>query len=135
MSRDKIAILENYIKAGISPILIENTAINNYSKATVIDSKCKKEDLIGHYEGINYVPPKWYNELLEKNKGKYSLLIVKNIDEIDKEEQGKFYELFNYKKISTFNLPKNCIIMATCSNSSKDNISERLYPLMVHLDI
>lgn len=133
MNNKKLEMLENYIKSGISPILLEEVSIKNFNNAVVLESNCDNSLLNGHYEDINFMPPEWYNRILEKSKNTYSLLVINEINKISKEEQLKFLELFKYKKISTFDLPKNCVIVVTCSNLEEKPITEEIYSLLVHI--
>ena len=58
---------------------------------------------------------------------------IDNINNVGLEEQKKFIELLKYKKISTFELPNDCLIIVTCSNLKKNKISEEVYSLLVHI--
>ena len=132
-NQEKIIMLEKYIKAGSSPILLENFNTENLKNAVILNSDCDNSLLNGHYEDINFVAPEWYNQILEKSKNTYSLLVIKDLNKIDKEEQLKFLELFKYKKVSTFELPKNCVIVVTCTNLEENSISEEIYSLLAHI--
>lgn len=129
---ERLDMLEKYVKAGISPILIEGTPITT-KKAVYLNANCDKSLLNGHYDASNFVAPNWYNELLEKSKESHCVLVINGLNEIPKEEQIKFIELFKYKKISTFELPKNCVIITTCSSLVEKTISEEVYSLLVHI--
>ena len=77
------------------------------------------------------MPPKWYNELVTNNNSK--VLVIDLIDSINKEEQLKFIELLEYRKISTFELPKDCVIIVTAKEVNKDKISEEIYSLVAQI--
>jgi len=130
---NKIDMFEKYVKSGISPILFEKIDLRAFNNAVVIEANCDNSLLNGHYENIDFVPPEWYEKIVEKSKNTFSLLIINELDKINKEEQLKFLELFKYKKISTFDLPKNCVIVATCSNLEEDQINEEIYSLLAHI--
>lgn len=133
MRNNKLDMLDSYVKAGISPILLEEIPTTAFKNAVVIEANCTNDLLNGHYEDINFVPPEWYNKLLEKSKNTYALLVINELNKIASEDQLKFIELFKYKKISTFELPKNCIIVVTASNLYKNPINEEVYSLLVHI--
>lgn len=130
---NKIDMFEKYVKSGISPILFEKIDIRAFNNAVVLNADCDNSLLNGHYEDINFVPPEWYKKIVEKSNNTYSLLIINELDKIEKDEQLKFLELFKYKKISTFDLPKNCVIVATCSNLEECQINEEIYSLLAHI--
>ena len=58
---------------------------------------------------------------------------IDNIDSISKEEQLKFSELLEHRKISTFNLPDNCVIIVTAKNINKDTINEEIFSLLARI--
>ena len=124
-------LLMSYIKANVAPILIDFFSAKDIPGAVVITSNIDTKELNGHYDGTNYMPPKWYNELVTNNDSK--VLVIDMIDSIDKEEQLKFIELLKYRKISTFELPKDCVIIATAKEINKDKISEEIYSLVAQI--
>jgi len=130
MDKEKIKQLDAYIKSGVSPILIENIPIEVFEDEIIIDSNCDRKLLNGHYEGINFVAPEWYNQLINKTN---PILIINEINKISTNEQIKFGEILKYKKVSTFELPKNCIIIVTCSNIKDNPINEKIYSLFAQI--
>lgn len=106
MRNNKLDMLDSYVKAGISPILLEEIPTTAFKNAVVIEANCTNDLLNGHYEDINFVPPEWYNKLLEKSKNTYALLVINELNKIASEDQLKFIELFKYKKIVHLNYPK-----------------------------
>ena len=130
MNKEKLKMLKEYINVGILPILIENVSDLMFEDAIILEANCDIAELNGHYEGINFVAPSWYNEL-EKRQEK--ILIINNINQIDKEEQTKFIEILKYRKVSTFDLDKNCIIIVTANNLKENPINQEVYSLMVHI--
>lgn len=101
-----------------------------FDNATILNANCDISDLNGHYENINFVAPSWYNKL-KQNQTK--MLVINNINEIDVNEQTKFIEILKYKKISTFDLPKDCIIIVTAKNLKERPINEEVYSLLAHI--
>ena len=81
----KKEILLSYIKANIAPILVDFMSGKDLPDATILSSNIDVKELNGHYEGENFVPPKWLNEILNSNTSK--ILVIDKIDTITKEEQ------------------------------------------------
>lgn len=132
MIKEKFTILKEYMKAGISPLLIEEIPSEMLESAIVLEADCDVSLLNGRYEGIEFVAPVWYEELKQLCIEKHGILVIQNIQKIPVQEQTKFIELFKYKKISTFDLPKNCTILVT-SSSKEYPIAEEVYTLMAHI--
>lgn len=130
MQKDKLKILSEYIKSGISPILVENISLLEFEDTVIIEGDCGKELLNGHYEEINFVAPNWYNELIKKNT---PILVINEINKVSTEEQIKFGEILKYKKVSTFKLPENCITIVTYSNLKENPINESIYSLLAQI--
>ena len=133
MNRERFNLLENYIKSGISPLLVQNIPSNSFKNSVVIKGNIDRSELNGHYENIDFCPPAWYKELLDKSKINTTVLVIENINGIKLEEQNKFIEILKYKKISTFELPKNCLVIVTCSDLSTNKINEEVYSLLAQI--
>lgn len=133
MNKERFNLLENYIKSGISPLLVQNIPSNSFKNSVVIKANIDRSELNGHYENIDFCPPLWYKELLEKSKINTTVLVIENINEIKLEEQTKFIEILKYKKISTFELPKNCLVIVTCSDLATNKINEDVYSLLTQI--
>lgn len=128
---NKKELLMTYIKANVAPILVNFISGKDIPGAIVISADVDAKELNGHYDGADYMPPKWYNELVTNNNSK--VLLIDLIDSINKEEQLKFIELLEYRKISTFELPKDCVIIVTAKEVNKDKISEEIYSLVAQI--
>lgn len=128
---NKRELLLSYIKANVAPILVDFISGNDMSNAIVVPANVDVKELNGHYDGTDYLPPKWFAEILDTNAAK--VLIIDKIDSIDKEEQLKFCELLEHRKISTFSLPDNCVILVTADEINKDKISEEIYSLVAQI--
>ena len=102
MNKERLSLLENYIKAGISPLLIENIPSASFNHAIIIKANIERTELNGHYEDTEFCPPTWYKQVIENSKKGYVILVIENINEIALEEQTKFIEILKYKKVSTF---------------------------------
>lgn len=73
------------------------------------------------------------DELFDESKTNTSVLVIENINEIPLEEQTKFIEILKYKKVSTFELPKNCLVIVTCSDLTANKINEEVYSLLAQI--
>ena len=130
MSRN-IEFLKEYIKANVCPILIDFLDSKYIPNCILLPSNINIKDLDGHYEKEDYLPPEWYSKLLSENK---NVIVIDNIDSINKEEQDKFLELIKYRKISTFDLPNDVVIIITAKKINKDTISKNIYELVAHIE-
>ena len=133
MSDERLKMFEGYIKQGSYGILLEDITDKSFPSAVILDVNCDLSLLNGHYEGVNFVPPTWYLELKELEKTQIPVLVINNINGVSKQEQNKFIEILKYRKISTFELPKNCVIILTCSNLKEKPVSEEIYSLVAHI--
>lgn len=129
MNVEQMTMLSNLIKSDI-PILLEEIPDNIFKNIVILNSNCGIEDLNGHYEEIEFVAPKWYQELITKSKNSEVVLVIKDINAIPTKEQTKFVEILKYRKISTFELPLNCIVVATYKDINNNPINEEIYSLM-----
>lgn len=130
MNKEKILSLEKILKSGINTVLIEDIDFEFLCDYVLLDAACDNKELNGHYENIEFVAPEWYKTLMIK---KNPVLIIKEINKLSLEEQTKFVEILKYKKISTFELPKNTIIIVTCKNLKNHKINEEIYSLVAHI--
>lgn len=133
MNQERLNILDEYLKPGMPPILLENIPARVFKDAIVIESNCDLSLLNGHYEGIEFKPPQWYEKLKRISKNNHPILIINEINNISSIEQSKFIEILKYRKISTFDLPKNCTIIVTCSDLKDKTINEEIYSLVAHI--
>lgn len=134
MDKEQVELLGEYIKAGVSAILIEKIPESVIEKgAVVINSDCSNSELMGHYDNLEYVAPEWYNKLNESAKSHTPVLIIKDINKVPEEEQRKFIELLKYKKVYVHKIPENCMIFVTYSNLKENPIEEELYSFMAHI--
>lgn len=129
--KDKKEMLLSYIKANVAPILVDFIFGKDLNGAVVVPANVDVKELNGHYDGTDFMPPKWLNEILSTNASR--ILVIDKIDSISKEEQLKFCELLEHRKISTFELPENCVILVTANEISKDKISEEIFSLVARI--
>ena len=123
-SLKKLLMLNEY------PILVEDIPNELFENSVILNNDCDISLLNGHYEDVNFVAPDWYDILIEKCKDGRALLIINGINNIDKEEQLKFVEILKYRKISTFDLPKNCSIIITAYDIKNKPVAEEIYSLV-----
>ena len=123
--KEKMKMLKEYMKINIMPILVDFIDKDFFENKVVIDANCKKEDLIETYEKEKKLPPKWYQELINKN---IKILIIDNIDSISKEEQKKFIEILKHRKTSVFEIPKDVVIIVT-AKQTKNKVSQEIFSL------
>ena len=123
---NKKEILLSYIKANVAPILVDFISSKDLDDAVVIPANVDIKELNGHYDGVDFVPPKWLNEILNTNASR--ILVIDKIDSISKEEQLKFCELLEHRKI-----PKSCVIIVTANKINKNKISEEIFSLVARI--
>lgn len=126
--QEKKEMLLTYLKSNVAPVLVDLLPINDFDFAVTIPANIDIKELNGHYEGLDFIPPKWLNEILSSTKNK--MLVIDKIDTISKEEQLKFVELLKYRKILTFELPKDCLIIITANEINTEKISNEIYSLV-----
>lgn len=128
---DKKEMLLSYIKSNVAPVLVDFISSKDLNEAVVLPANIDVKELNGYYDGVDFMPPKWLNEILSTKESKF--LVIDKIDTILKEEQLKFCELLEYRKISTFELPKNCVIIVTANEINKDKINEEIFSLVARI--
>lgn len=133
MKQDRISVLETYIKANMSPLLLEDVSDDVFVNDIIINADCDISFLNGHYEETSFVAPDWYQDLLDRVKKERPIIVIKNINMIPMAEQNKFIEILKYRKISTFELPEQCLIIVTANNLNNHPISEDVYSLLIHI--
>lgn len=133
MMKDDLKRLKELLMVSNIPILVSKLPNELYDGAVILSSDIDKTQLDGHYEGIEYQPPKWLSILENNCKEDSGLLIINDINSISKDEQMKFGEILKYHKVSTFDLPKNCLIIVTATNIEASPIAEDIYTLLAHI--
>ena len=73
----KKKLLLSYIKTNIAPILVDFIFGQDLEDAVIVPATIDRKELNGHYEEMNYVPPKWLNELLNTKKSPLLIMILK----------------------------------------------------------
>lgn len=130
MSDEKREMLMSYIKSNVAPILVDFIDGNSIPNSVVLPANCEITELNGHYENAEFKSPKWLNKLEESAS---SILVIDKIDSIPKNEQTKFIEILKYRQVSTFELPKNTVIVVTAKEINENAINEEIYSLVAHI--
>ena len=131
--KEKLEMLQDYIDTNVSPILVDFVDFNDSNKVIALPATASLEELNGHYEGTEYVAPKWFNDLEKISKTKNTVLLIDKIDTIAKEDQLKFVEIIKNRKIGTFDLPSNCVIILSANKVDKDTINEEIFSLVAKI--
>lgn len=127
---ERLEMLTSYIKENVAPLLIENVSSDIFTRnAVILEADIDIKKLNGHYEGVDFLPPNWYQELQKYKDDNYSFLVISELSNLSKEEQLKFGEILKYKKVGVFDLPKNCVIIITGRNI-EETISKEIYSMV-----
>ena len=130
MNDAKRELLMNYIKSNVAPILVDFIDGNSIPNSVVLPANCEITELNGHYDKVEFVSPEWLNKLEGSTP---SILVIDKIDSIPKNEQTKFVEILKYRQVSTFELPKNTVIVVTAKEINQNTINEEIYSLVAHI--
>ena len=112
------------------PVVARLTEADLGEEVVVLNADCSVAELTGHYNEMNeYAKPKWLDELEEiEYEGKRPVLMIKDFDKIELKEHSKFNEILKYKKISTFDLPENCVVILSWNSHRPIEIYEGTMP-------
>lgn len=127
--KDKIEYLSSYLRFNVAPVLIDFLSCADLDATVILPANIPIEELNGKYDGANLVQPKWFDIIASTKKTK--MLVIDKIDTIPIEEQLKFVELLKYRKVSTFELPEDCVIVVTANQTSK--INEGIFSLVAKI--
>lgn len=130
MNDAKRELLMNYIKSNVAPILVDFIEGSSIPNSVVLPANCEITELNGHYDNVEFVSPEWLNKLEGSTP---SILVIDKIDSIPKNEQTKFLEILKYRQVSTFELPKNTVIVVTAKEINENTINEEIYSLVAHI--
>ena len=125
---EKVDMIESLIKNNIAPMLV-NKNIENIAKkyAVIIEQTMNNKEILCSYNENTgeKVPPTWLKKL---NENKKPILLIKDIDKTDFNEQIKFKEIIKYKTINNMKMPENTVIFVSYNEIAKVNpiISELL---------
>lgn len=74
------------------------------------------------------VYPEWINLIINKSKSSEKIiLLIKGLDEVNSEEQEKFYGMIKYKSINGFKFPQNLQIVMMVKDAKK--VSQKISKL------
>lgn len=130
MNDAKRELLMSYIKSNVAPILVDFISGDSIPNSVVLPANCEMTELNGHYDNTEFVSPDWLNKLDGTTS---NILIIDKIDSIPKNEQTKFVEILKYRQVSTFELPKNIVIVVTAKEINENTINEEIYSLVTHI--
>ena len=130
MNDAKRELLMSYIKSNVAPILVDFIDGSSIPNCVVLPANLEITELNGHYDNTEFVSPEWLNKLEESTS---TILVIDKIDSIPKDEQTKFVEILKYRKVSTFELPKNTVIVITAEYINSNTINEEIYSLVAHI--
>lgn len=133
MNKTDLNMLKDYLETYVSPLLVENIPSDFFGDSVIIKGNIDSNDLTGHYEGNEYCPPNWYRELIEKSGEDAEVLVIENINKESVDKQKMFVEILKYRKVSTFELPSDCVIVVSCSELEENPLCEEVYSLVVHI--
>ena len=54
MNKERLNLLENYIKSEVSPLLVQNIPSNSFNNSVIIKSNIDRSELNGHYENTDF---------------------------------------------------------------------------------
>ena len=131
MDNIKRNLLNLFIKSNMAPLLIDFIDGNNIPSSVILPANLEITELNGHYDNTEFNPPEWLKKLQDSNMP--NILVIDKIDSIPKNEQSKFIEILKYRQVSTFELPKNTIIIITAKHINKNTINEEIYSLVAHI--
>lgn len=130
MNDAKRELLMSYIKSNVAPILVDFIDGSSIPNSVVLPANLEITELNGHYDNVEFVSPEWLNKLEGSTP---TILVIDKIDSIPKNEQTKFVEILKYRQVSTFELPKNTVIVVTAKEINENTINEEIYSLVAHI--
>ena len=130
MNDAKRELLMSYIKSNVAPILVDFIDGSSIHNSVVLPANLEITELNGHYDNVEFVSPEWLNKLEGSTP---TILVIDKIDSISKNEQTKFVEILKYRQVSTFELPKNTVIVVTAKEINENTINEEIYSLVAHI--
>lgn len=131
MNEAKRELLMSYIKSNVVPILVDFIDGENIPNSVILPANLEMSDLNGHYDNTEFTSPEWFKKLENAKTG--AILVIDRIDSIPKDEQTKFVEILKYRQVSTFELPKNTVIVVTAKEINENTINEEIYSLVAHI--
>ena len=132
MKRHVTELIKVLDKNKTNNILILGADNNIFDSAIIIPSKIPSECLgISIDDHGELIYPQWLQEIIANNKKESILLVISNIDDINIEDQNKFYGILKYRGVNGYSFPQQTQIVVTSKNLTSDKISPKLLSLMI----
>lgn len=113
------------------PIILQGVESSLFKNAVIINSLIPSSKLgINIDDNGNYIYPDFCLKLMQKENNKNIILLIKNLDEISKLDQEKFYGIIKNKAINGYNFPTQTQIILTCNDYKK--ISKKISSLCIN---
>lgn len=120
-------LLNELINLSDDAVLIKDVKFVFKGDEVILDSSVSVDELCEK----NNMPPTWYSKLNDAS-GR-PVLIIENINSIPENEQVKFMDIIKYKKTGVYDLPKNTLILITCSSNAEYKINSNILSLVMHI--
>ena len=124
--------LNELIELSNDPIVLKDTKFKLTGQEVIIEANTPVKGISERYIDGSVEAPDWYKDLMKINS-KRPILIINNINSIDEVQQARFLELIKYKKVGSFALPENTLILITYYSSEKYKLNESIASLVMHM--
>lgn len=120
----------------IWPIVIEGAIkVEDFLNATFlsafISSKCLA--VINDINGP--VLPDWVKQVEKRKKAKTNLLVITDLDKVDKNEQKKFKALLDIKQLNGYRLPENLQLLIIIDEGNREKLDNEILSLSLYYKI
>ena len=124
--------LNELIELSNDPIVLKDTKFKLTGQEVIIEANTPVKGISERYIDGSVEAPDWYKDLMKINS-KRPILIINNINSIDEVQQARFLDLIKYKKVGSFTLPENTLILITYYSSEKYKLNESIASLVMHM--
>ena len=133
MTQDqKQKLMEVMKNNGKWPLILEGAKAEMLKGAVVLPANTSTENLGILPAEKDYVVPTWLKQLSQKSKRlKRVFLVIDGLENINGQDQEKFYGLFKYKGVNGYNLPDNVQILIPIKLGEVDKINDKLQALSI----
>lgn len=128
-----MTILENNKKW---PIIIAGISGNSLSNAIMLPATIPSDqlDIVPDDEGMNY--PAWIMQMMIcARKSDKVYLVIDGLDDIDFDEQEKFYTILKHKSINGYKFPDNVQIVIAIKSGNISRISDKIATLCISFNV
>ena len=128
-----MTILENNKKW---PIIIAGISGNSLPNAIMLPATISSDqlDIVPDEEGMNY--PTWIMQMMIfSRKSDKVYLVIDGLDDIDFDEQEKFYGILKHKSINGYKFPDNVQIIIAIKSGNISRISDKIATLCISFDV